>query len=695
MTDMHLNGMFIDDIEPTDSAYGITVRSPIAKGSIQKIELPDLPPGYWAVQAADIPGDPLLRFRESDMPFLAGSQVRYPGEPLLLLAGPDMEILAGLAGAVQIRCREAEAVTHLAEVDTRRLKPELHMIQGNPEKAFQDSYQIVEGMYSIGMQNPLGSTPRGAVAFTENRTLTVWAAVLDPFFLRDQIAALLAVSPRRIRVRVPRVSHPREAPALTAVLAAGHAALLSHAGGRAVKLRCELAETACSFPRSSPCRIRQSTALDREGNQLGVRLEIVLTSGAYRTCTRQALRDAILAVCGTYRCDNIEVEGKLAQTNTSPVDLSAATGQAAAVFATELQQTRLAEISQLDPYVWKRQRLKVNSAAERRATGAAEVLAQAVAAADFRRKHAAYAALNTRRKTYLAPPHPLRGVGLSLCVQTEEGEQSFGLASETASPRSCTVKVGLEADKKLHIYSSIVETGQRKEDIFADTAASVLGLAREDIVIEPVDTLRVPDSGFSTLAQTFEIGRLIGKCCQAIRKQGGSTSRPLEVRRSSRRVFAPVPGQDGGAKIPKAAGAWAATVVEVEVNAETLLPSCRQIVMVVDAGKIPDPDYARAQLEAGIISALRRVVWEGRSRTPGLSPGALISGPGIPEAPQLAVSFLTGPAKDNVCRGFDDLADLGVPAAYVAAVSQATGLYIDEIPLTAEVIQRCLLAAEK
>jgi len=681
MTDPRAQELFIDDLTGADYAYGIAVRAPVARGSIQKIELPELPPGFWAVRAEDIPGDPLLRSSGSDMPFLTGSQVCYRGEPVLLLAGPDRETLISLAEAVQIRCRESEAVTRLEEVNAGGLKAELHLHEGDPEKAFQDSYQIVEGSYTLGPQNPLGRAPQGAVAVPENRTLTVWAAVLDPFFMRDQIASLLALSQRRVRVRVPRVRQSREEQALTAVLAAGHAALLANAGGRPVKLFYEPRGEACWYPEGSRCRIRQSTALDREGKILGVRMEIVLDIGAYRTCTRGLLRDALSAVCGIYRCANIEVVGKLAQTSTHPAGLSGSTTRAAVAFATELQQARLAEISQLDPYVWKQEQLQPRAAAlpGRRGGPAAAALERAVTASDFCRKYAAYAAMNTRRRTYLAPPHPLRGVGLSLCVQNEAGEQSFSLP---ASPRTCSVKVCLEADKRLHIYSSIVETGQRRDTLFTAAAA---GFSEErNPVLEPVDTLTVPDSGYSSLEATLEISRLIGKCCQTLEKRRSGAALPLETRRSLR--FAPekVPRRQRDTRMPRTAGAWAATVVEVEVDAETLHPSCRRIVMAVEAGAA---GYARAQLKAGILRALGRATWEGRKEPCPFTDSEL--------APEVSVEFVQMPGREQHCRAFDALPDLGVAAAFVSAVSQATGLYIDQIPLTAEVIQRCLLAAEK
>ena len=41
-------------------------------------------------------------------------------------------------------------------------------------------------------------------------------------------------------------------------------------------------------------------------------------------------------------------------------------------------------------------------------------------------------------------------------------------------------------------------------------------------------------------------------------------------------------------------------------------------------------------------------------------------------------------------KGFEQLPHLGIPPAYAAAVCQATGLYVDQLPITTEVIQQCL-----
>ena len=48
---------FTDDISFEDMLQAKTVRSTIARGKIKKIELPELPDGYYWISAKDIKGE--------------------------------------------------------------------------------------------------------------------------------------------------------------------------------------------------------------------------------------------------------------------------------------------------------------------------------------------------------------------------------------------------------------------------------------------------------------------------------------------------------------------------------------------------------------------------------------------------------------------------------------------------------------
>jgi CO/xanthine dehydrogenase Mo-binding subunit len=130
-------------------------------------------------------------------------------------------------------------------------------------------------------------------------------------------------------------------------------------------------------------------------------------------------------------------------------------------------------------------------------------------------------------------------------------------------------------------------------------------------------------------------------------------------------------------------------VVEVEVSPLSLQPQVRAVWMVADAGRILDLDEARKNVEMGIFQALSWAQGEAVAFHDGaLSPMDYQGYLPEPHAnlPELWVRFVNTEER-NPPKGLGELAFNSVPAAYVAAVSQATGRYLDRIPTTPELLQ--------
>ena len=143
---------------------------------------------------------------------------------------------------------------------------------------------------------------------------------------------------------------------------------------------------------------------------------------------------------------------------------------------------------------------------------------------------------------------------------------------------------------------------------------------------------------------------------------------------------------------------WAGTVVEIEVDPVILHPVCRGIWMAVDAGSVWDKEWAGAKLEGGIIQALGYTAIEVLEFEQGSIKEKEFfeyQVPGISDVPPIMIHFVEEielQASGGI-KAFDELPFMGFAPAYAAAVSQATGLYIDRIPLTPEEIQKCLETA--
>jgi len=229
--------------------------------------------------------------------------------------------------------------------------------------------------------------------------------------------------------------------------------------------------------------------------------------------------------------------------------------------------------------------------------------------------------------------------------------------------------------------------------LFIHRVALLLDLDPSKISVQPVDTQEVPDTGQTTLARAVAVGLpLLEQCCQSLQKKRKIATAPIEVRRSVSldELRAPRRGKDksrdGGAE-----SAWAATVVEVELDPVSFQSICRSVWLVVEAGTIAHRKATLQILEGETLRALgssqlqeyRGTISDDRKRC---SNTDLI--PGAEQVPEIQVLLLE--TQEGPMKGYEQLPHLGVPPAYAAAVSQATGLYVDQVPITAEVIQQCL-----
>jgi CO/xanthine dehydrogenase Mo-binding subunit len=685
---------FIHDFGPKRALRGIVYRSPFRKGKITDLRVPALPKGYSCVQARDIPGKSVLSCAGYSLPVLAKSEVRYMGEPLILFCGPDPEVLAEVCAAVELKLEEESPIEYKDLSGPYREGQIINVAHGDVDLAFSLADQIVEGEYRTARQEHFYPDTQGAVADWDGKNLSLYAATQDPFGLRSAICRCLDLAPRKVRVVAVPVGNSMEGKLLSSYLVAAQAALLAHNSVKPIVLIYNWEEDLLCSPKRPGFLIRQHTALDREGGAMAVRVQIFMDGGCYPPKDCEALRQAVHSAWGAYRVPNMEVTGRILVTDFPPIGSFRASGRAQAIFAAELHSSRLEEIAQLDPYTWKKENLVGRN--EGRNNGhdlmALAVLEEATRVSDFTRKYSAYSAVKKRLKTIDQAAYPLRGIGLSLASQDAEGIwECLHTSEETRN--TCTLKLVLERGKRVRIFTSFVDCGMGIHALFIYRAAQLLDLDPSKISVQPVDTQEVPDTGPTTLARAVTVGLpLLEQCCKKLQKKRKTSSAPIEIRRSFPLDKLRLPGR-GKDKLKdgRAESAWAATVVEVELDPVSYQSICRGVWLVVEAGTIVQRKSTVQILEGETLRALgssqlqeyRGTINDGQKLC---SNAELILG--AEQVPEIQLHLIE--TQEGPMKGYEQLPHLGVPPAYAAAVCQATGLYVDQVPITAEVIQQCL-----
>ncbi len=154
---------YLDDLDAPGAWHGATVRSKVAHGVLEAIELD--PAFDWAavcvVTAADIPGKNVIALIEDDQPALVpvGGRIMHFDEPVALVAAPTRALAAAAARAVKLRVAprppvlsmdDALAVTQELYGDDNVFKQFLirkgHATDAELDAAFAGAAQVIEGV---------------------------------------------------------------------------------------------------------------------------------------------------------------------------------------------------------------------------------------------------------------------------------------------------------------------------------------------------------------------------------------------------------------------------------------------------------------------------------------------------------------------------------------------------------------------
>ncbi|MDR3333826.1 MAG: xanthine dehydrogenase family protein molybdopterin-binding subunit [Treponema sp.] len=683
--------LFVDDSTLPNMFSGLTIRSPVAKGRLQGIVCPEMPPSYTLIKAEHIPGTNQLE--DFPVPILASEELSYIGEPVALLVGPDAVKLEEYAAQCTVITDEAEGVFsscspaagHIAE---RRIG------EGDTNTIFDTAKTVVQGVYRTGIQEHWYAEPHGALAaFSDNRLpgmekapdkIVIYTATQWPFQVRRSVAGVLGLSPDMVVVEPSELGVHLDGKIWYPSLVSCHAALGTFITGKPVKVVLTREEDFRYSPKRIGTEIEIRSALGESGELLGTEITVRADAGAQGVLADEILDRICLGSIGAYTHATVKIEGFAARTNIPPQGALAGFGLSQGFFAMERQVSRIADTLRQDPATWRKQhRLYRNGSLAigiplNEPVYLEQVLDTATAMGDYYRKWAAYELLRGRRRetNWEIKDTPLRGIGIALAYQ------GSGFLYNTLDKGAYTVALTLEKDGSLEIRTSLVSTPGYTE-LWRTSAASILGVDPSLVRIHREHTDVVPDSGPAGASRnSVVITKLVEHACFAIRKQRFRDPLPITVQRSYRQVKKT--NWEGKSMDQNALThlSWGAAVVEVEMNTVTYIPTIRGVWLGIDGGRILSETRARKALKMGMIQALG---WTSREQVfyeKGKIPDTFIYNYDIPtllDIPSLEVDFIRNDQVNP--KGIGELPFSTIPAAYLQAVSQAMDHAFETIPL--------------
>ena len=208
------NAEYIDDIpEPVGTLHLAVGGSPVARGTLRRIELGDVRsgPGVVAViTAADIPGKNDISPASADEPVFVQDRVDFHNQPVFAVVATSRDAArrAVLRGKVEVDAERPNVTVEQGRASGEVVMPDYAFINGDAAKTIAESPLRSAGKIYIGGQEHFYLEGQVALAVPgEDGAVLVYSSTQHPSEVQHIVARVLGV-PDSIR-DLPRAAHGR------------------------------------------------------------------------------------------------------------------------------------------------------------------------------------------------------------------------------------------------------------------------------------------------------------------------------------------------------------------------------------------------------------------------------------------------------------------------------------------------------
>lgn len=713
--------------------YVMTVRSPHPHARVIGIDASKAleNPGVRVVlTAADIKGNNRHGLAGPDRPVLVavGSCVRHIGDPVALVVADTVEHAEAGAEAVIVDYEPLPAVFDPVQAllpDAPRLQEDkednivstYELILGDPEAALAMADVAIEDEFCVPSQEHAQLESEAGVATIDPEGhITIYAACQDPIYIQRMIHQALGLPLNKIRV----ISLPSGGSfgVKAHVNVQAHLALAALMTKHTVKLVWSREESFLAHPKRHPAVISYKMGAQEDGKISVIDVEVLADSGGYPTSSPWVFNVLCGAIPGPYDIPNIRIIGKVVATNNPIKGTFRGYGDPQGFTPTEMMITQLSERLGMDPIAV---RLKSGHTMDSKPSQHGVHI-----------DHPVMMEETIKQALDIAGPKPEpsrpevrvgRGVSCVFPLFNTAGNQWGAMAGTGAN-------VELLSDGNVVVRCGVSEVGVGITTVLAQVASEELGVPMENIKIVFGDSLASPKAGPSVASrQAYTAGNAVREACRILRaRMAEIAARDLEVtleeiwptwgmmvveKDPSRSISIPElafsmynTGIDREVRYwfrPSHAEyghVYVTAIVDLEVDAETGQIEVLQVVNSHDIGKALNPLNVRGQLIGGGSQALGWVLMEdfqvegGRIKTPSLAEYLTPTSMDIPHAYKVVLVEAPYPTGPYGAKGVGEHGMDSTPAAVLNAIFDATGITMNEWPVTSEKMWRSLQEQE-
>ena len=590
-------GKYPDDYYPEGMLYGAALRSRYPRARVLSIDTSKAKalPGVEAVLTAeDIPGENKIGHLKHDQYTLipVGGLTHYLGDAIAVVAAVDRDTAEKAKKLIKVEYDPlpfVHTIEEAARPDAPRVFDEekdnvcahKHISRGNAEEAIRSAKYVISHHFETPWTEHAFLEPECAVSFyDEEGDIFVYSTDQSAHQTKHEVSLLLGTE----RVKVQNALVGGGFGGKEDMTVQHLAALLTYATKKPVKMKLSRPESLLVHPKRHPFYMDMTMGCDEEGNILGVKAVVKSDTGAFASLGGPVLERACTHAAGPYHYQNFEIEGTAYYTNNPPAGAFRGFGVTQTCFATETLLNMMADKVGITPWeiryrnAIRPDEVLPNGQIVDNSTGLIETL-EAV-------KEAYDRAWQAGKPVGIGCAMKNAGVGVGI-------------------PDTGRVKLIVEKDEKLHIYSGASCIGQGLGTVLVQMVVTNTDLRHEDIVYERSNTWISPDSGTTSGSrQTLVTGEACRRACEKFMaaRQQGLTMRDMigEVYYGEYLAKTDPLGANVPNPVSHVAYGYATQVCILDPKTKKV----EEIIAAHDVGKAVNPLSCEGQIEGGVVMSM-------------------------------------------------------------------------------------------
>jgi 4-hydroxybenzoyl-CoA reductase alpha subunit len=672
---------------------------------------------------------------------LQTEKVRHVGDAVAAVAAIDVDIAEEALRLIRVDYEPLPAVFDAVEA----MKPGAPMIHegkerniaahasydlGDVEEAFQKSDHVFEDHFETQRVAHVCPEPHNCIAVWDSSgKLTFYYCSQAPDLTRLQLAKAFGVPESKVRVITHNVGGGFGSRATSKFSMDFAAIVLAKKTGRPVKIEYTRDEEFAYATFRNKFIMDVKTGVTKDGMILGRQVTTISDTGAY--CDYGPVNVNVGgAMAGTlYRFMNYKFDGYSVYTNLPYGGAMRGLGNPNVHYAMETQISMIADRLGIDPLDMRLKNAvhtgdETASGAILKSCGLTECLEAVAEKIGWREKR--------------ANPKPNRGIGIACGVHFTGVRLSPGIDADFAG-----ANLIVNDDGSVNLATSCTEIGSGSNTVYAQMAAEVLGVEPNKINVVFGDTENCPMGWGSRASRNTAVGGMAVKLAAedarkqilsaAAEKMGippdnvdmeldikkgmvyvkGTPSRGMTIadvvkfnryRKDGQAIMAKAHWDAPSELADKVTGrgnfssafSFGAKAIEVEVDPGTGKVNVLKVVAAQDVGAAINPLGINCQIEGAVhmglgYALMEEIVFDQRGEVVNdhLIDYKILTPLDMPPIESIIVESMD-PIGPFGAKGVGEMATIGTPEAVSAAVHDAAGVWVTDLPLTSEKVWMAL-----